>query len=117
GNYARRRYDIGQLAKSEINAGYQPRQNEIVYINLDENTEGIHEFAGASLIKPAQGLFIKGRIQRHGGNDYRVKYGIEAYFAPLDKAYELERELQDGGIATVMIAQNGKAALQSIDAS
>jgi hypothetical protein len=41
-------------------------------------------------------------------------YGIEAYFAPEKKAQILEKEMGQGGIAVVMVAKNGKAALKEV---
>ena len=73
---------------------------------------------GASLEKPESGVFIRGRVQgRHALEKkvvYRVRYGIEAYFAPRDKALELERKLRDGGVAVIMVAKNGKVTLKEV---
>ena len=45
-----------------------------------------------------------------------MKYGIEALFAPKEKALALERQLRDSGVAVVRVAPNGKAALVTVEA-
>ena len=46
----------------------------------------------------------------------RIRYGIEAYFLPREKALALEKALRNSGsVATVMVAPNGKAALMEVD--
>lgn len=112
GNYARLSYDF-----SQIPAGALPvdslRQNEVVYVSLQKNENNTWQYQSASLEKPDSGVFLRGRLQsRHRGID--VRYGLEAWFAPKDKALELERELRDGGIAVLMVDSAGNAALKEI---
>jgi hypothetical protein len=94
------------------------RNGELVYIKLKPGIDGVYVFDGAGLDKPATGPFIRGRLRAPNGQEdvrkFEVRYGIEAYFAPKQKALSLERELRDGGIAVVMIAENGKATLKDI---
>ena len=73
-------------------------------------------FDSASLTKPETGLYIRGRLQSPYVNEqpYRIRYGIEALFAPEKKALAQEDRLRDGGIAVVMLADNGKAALKDL---
>ena len=44
----------------------------------------------------------------------RVKYGIEAYFAPKERALELEDKLRDGGVAELMVTSSGQVALRDV---
>jgi hypothetical protein len=73
---------------------------------------------GAGRDKPSSGRFIRGRICAPGGQEdvhkLEVRYGIEAFFAPKEKAMALERQLRNGGIAIVMVANNGKSTLKDI---
>ena len=114
GNYARLKYDVSTIAKSDTDKNHYIRQNEIVYVRLKPGTDGIYEYDGFGFDEPETGLFIRGRIQYSGSDKYHVRYGIEAYFAPKRKALALEKELSSGGIAKVMVADNGKAALKNV---
>jgi uncharacterized membrane-anchored protein len=118
GNYAQLRYDISTIDVKELGEHKQFRNGEVVYIKLKPGIDGVYVFDGAGLNKPAAGPFIRGRIRAPNGQEdvrkFEVRYGIEAYFAPKQKALALERELRDGGIAIVMIADNGKSALKDI---
>jgi uncharacterized membrane-anchored protein len=118
GNYARLSFDISSIAWAEMADKQLPRQGEIIYVRLKKNEEGLYEYDNASRTKFKQGLFIRGRVQNpvwmRGLGQAQVRYGIEAYFAPKDKALALEKELQAGGIAKVMVASNGKAALKEV---
>ena len=118
GNYARLRYEIGEVSGEAINKVRVPRNGEVVYVRLNAGEGGLYEFAGASLEKPADGVFIRGRIQdssrRSKRPTYRVKYGIEALFAPKEKALDLEKRLRQSAVARVMVADNGKATLVEV---
>lgn len=113
GNYARLSYDISQVTLPE-KKDREARMDEIIYVSLQKNADGIYEFSSASYEKPRTGIFIRGRLQDRRGffaSRLRINYGIEAYFAPKEKALRLERELRGSGVAVVMLASNGKAAL------
>lgn len=48
-------------------------------------------------------------------NNYRVRYGIEARFAPKDKAIALEIQLRECAITGLKVAVNGATRLQAIE--
>lgn len=111
GNYALLNYDISTLPATAFQE--KPlRQGETVYVRLEEKNN-LYHYAGASLEKPDQGVFLKGRItSRHA--PYRVKYGIEAFFAPKQEALLLQKDLRNGGVAILMVTDDGEVALQDI---
>jgi uncharacterized membrane-anchored protein len=118
GNYARLRYEISNIKAEDINKLKTPRHGEIIYIKLKAEADGLYAYNGVSLNKPQNAVYIRGRIQtgrdmRRSGT-YQVKYGIEAYFAPKEKAMALEEKLRNKGLAKVMVAKNGKAALKEV---
>lgn len=118
GNYVRLNYEISTINIPQQTALATPRQGEVVYVKLQPGDNDLHVFAGASFTKPEAGLYIRGRIQRTGWDtstqSYQARYGIEAYFAPREKALELEQQLRDGGVAVVVLADNGKAVLKDV---
>jgi uncharacterized membrane-anchored protein len=118
GNYVQLNYEISEInMKAEMKAQLL-RWNEVVYVKLRPDENNVYRFDGASFTKPETGLSIRGRLQAPYGPEtsqpYQIRYGIEALFAPKEKAQALEEQLRDGGIAVVMLADNGKAALKDV---
>ena len=126
GNYARLAYEFSTLPKDALDVGAL-RENEPVYVSLQADSDQLYSFAGVSTTKPKDGIFLRGRINgKHlsrirSGNarsgqvrSGQVRYGIEAWFAPKEKALQLETDLRDGGVAVLMVTDNGKAALTDI---
>ena len=71
--------------------------------------------------KPETGIFLRGRARHVSWQDekieIRLEYGIEAFFAPKDKALALERDLRRNGIAVLMVSADGHARLKNIEAA
>lgn len=114
GNYARLGYEFSRTQlPSEIN-GRRLRNGEKVYVMLKPSkTDDRYEFDRVVLEKPSAGVFLRGRAKRQ----YRsasILCGIEAYFAPKEKALELEKELRKGATAVLMVASSGKARIKEI---
>ena len=65
-----------------------------------------------------RGSFCAGAWPRSSGrivrDPYRVRFGIEAFFAPKEKALELEKDLRNGGAAILMVSNSGRAALKDV---
>jgi uncharacterized membrane-anchored protein len=127
GNYARLNYDFTSLPEgvfggsNEIGAGsenifgpnHELRIGEVVYTSLQPGTDGLYEYAGASLEPPQEGIFLRGRITGFYP-EIRVNYGIDAFFAPKEKALQLEKDLRDGGVAVLMVTSDGHVALKDV---
>lgn len=117
GNYARLRYEISQLPVSEF-PDKDLRNGEVVYVVLRLGKSGLYEFDRVTLDKPESGVFLRGRISgrwyEDGSTSNRIKYGIEAYFAPKEKALGLESDLRDGGVAVLMVSESGRARLKDV---
>ena len=60
GNYARLNYDFSRLEKGALGGEREKnlRDNEVVYITLRKNQDGLYEYAAASLEKPDAGVFF-----------------------------------------------------------
>ena len=63
--------------------------------------------------KPKSGVYIRGRIASVGSG-YRVKYGIEAYFMPKQKALAAERSVRQGANAASLSAGQWKSCYRQI---
>lgn len=117
GNYARLHYDFATIPRSELEtAGKRLRAGDTVYVILKEGESGLHEFFAAALEPPAGKTFLRGHIghRPYPNNPYRIRFGIEAYFSPKQRARELEKGLSGGGMAVLMVTEDGKAALKSV---
>ncbi len=116
GNYVRLGYDLSEVAVEHTDT--KMRNGEVVYVSLIQADDGLYAFSHASLTKPKQGIFLRGRIQtyRYNSNQesYQVKYGIEAFFAPKKKALALEHDLRGGGVAVLMVTSSGKVRLKDV---
>ena len=114
GNYAQLRYEFATLpegALSEVGGG---RNGEVVYVRLERGEGAEYECAGVSLEPPSEGIFLRGRVAGYLPPYQVVRYGIEAFFAPKEKALKLEKDLRNGGTAILMVSGSGKAALKDV---
>ncbi|MZR62214.1 GDYXXLXY domain-containing protein [Alcanivorax sp. DP30] len=109
GNYARLGYDFTTLDSADFRPG------EPVFLPLIE--EGDLWVTGEALHEPPeQGLYLRGRVTGPRWADTRrALFGIEALFAPKEKALALEKELRDGAVAVIKVAPNGRAALVRVN--
>lgn len=119
GNYARLRYDISTIGREFIDTQKELRNGEIVYLKFKPGKDGLFVFEDIGLTKPQNGPFLRGRLQgRQLRNkriyNHNVRYGVEAFFAPKERALALEKDLRSGGVAIIMVAENGKATLKDI---
>lgn len=109
GNYARLGYDFSTLPAT----GFRP--GDVIYLPLEQDGD-LWRGLTPSHQPPAQGLYLRGRVSGlPWGGTRRVTYGIEALFAPKEKALQLERELRDGAVAVLKLAPNGRAALVTVE--
>lgn len=121
GNYALLRYDISRIPAADVNRDGKPRPNQRVYVTLIPQADGIYGYGGVSFNPPSNlppgARYIRGRIKKPGhtrSGTYGITYGIEAWFAPKQKALALEKKLRTGATAEVWITDAGKAALKGV---
>ncbi|HCH32706.1 MAG TPA: hypothetical protein DE045_07185 [Oceanospirillaceae bacterium] len=120
GNYALLSYHINQQAVPQAWQDGQPiAKGRVVYISLEPAAEtGLWVGTGIYKEAPTSGLFIRGRTgknwHRQGAPMIDVTYGIEAYFAPKDKAMALEEQLNHPHKAVIMLYTDGRARLKGI---
>ncbi len=115
GNYARLRYDFSQIDIDEFSTSEQFRDGEIAFISVKADKNGIYNLSSASLTKPDQGVFLQGRVKNIPWNKLvHIKFGIEAFFAPKNKAIALEQKMRKGAVAVLMVSSSGKARIKTI---
>lgn len=131
GNYAILNYTI---SRPTLNAELLANKNDnplihkqaVVYTRLQKNEHGLYDPIDVVLEKPKEGVFIRGRLQnRHISEDGRVHvdYGVEAYFAPKERALEIEHSARwranagsdkPPALVTLKIAPSGHATIESL---
>ena len=92
GHYVRLRYAIGSPGH-EVPVHCQPRRGQRAYLAL-RPVDGLWQAAALYCRPPAQGRFIRGRVES-AGPPYRLNYGIEAYFLPRERAETRSCEAAD----------------------
>jgi uncharacterized membrane-anchored protein len=125
GNYARLAYTVASVESKLFEGSSRTlRKGEVVYVFLEEGEGGVWHATRVQLEEPLSGLFLRGRlIQTWPGTEQplRVRYGIEAWFAPKEKALEIEqatRRRQGEGArayAVVAVAGSGRATLARLE--
>lgn len=117
GNYAALTYDVASLPAALYRGPERTmREGEVVYVSLVERDSG-WQASELSLEPPPSGVFMRGRLASGWStySSFRVRYGIEAYFAPKEEALAIEREVRErphGQVkAEVRVASSGRAAL------
>ena len=110
GNYVQLNYAISDIRKNLTHEDFKP--GEVGYVSLKEE-DGLFVATALQREKPETGIFIRGRVKKVQP-DYRLKYGIEAYFMPKEKALETESSVRGGAQAEIYLLNNGKAALSKL---
>jgi uncharacterized membrane-anchored protein len=97
------------------------------YPGLDDVRSGSRSLTGTVFVplERAGDLWEGGRAQaeppssgpylRCASEGWRVRCGIESFFASQDRARELERELVDGAVARIRVDGSGNAAVVAIE--
>lgn len=119
GNYARLHYAFSQVDGKYLDVDEALRVGDVVYVALARQPDGLYAFAGAGLEPPDDALALRGRVagrveHEDGSEAYFINYGIDAFFAPKEKALALERQLRDGGVAVLMVGDDGRARVRDV---
>ena len=80
--------------------------NDDVYVALQPDANGTYRYKSASLSKPENGIFIKGRVKSLYSGRMNMEYGIEQYF------FERNAQLPRNSITVeVKISSSGQARI------
>lgn len=83
------------------------RFGDIIYVSLDQDGKPIK----ASSKRPNEKPFLKGKVQWNSQDEISVLYGLEAFFAQVHEAKDLEtKEL----IAHIKVAPDGEGRLAGL---
>jgi uncharacterized membrane-anchored protein len=124
GHYARLNYTVATV-DSKLFEGPDEnlRKGEVVYVFIEEGEGEVWRATRVQLEEPLSGLFLRGRLTQawpHNEQPLRVRYGIEAWFAPKAKALEIEKAVRsrpgdENAYAVIAISGSGRAALARLD--
>ena len=129
GHFVRLKYDIGDIKSDLLKEKTSLPGGTVVYVSLEEKNS-VYQPTQVSIEKPDRGVFLKGRLTNsyhfQSSRKLKLKYGIEAYFLPEEKAKQMEKDFQKSrknsndtspviGIAEAKVASNGKAALVGVE--
>jgi uncharacterized membrane-anchored protein len=118
GDYVILSYDFSRVPEQGIEGlkdderRWSKLEGRNVYVPLVRDTNGVHwRAAKATVMKPLQGPFLKGHIERYGS----MKFGIESYFVEEGTGLVYERAIRDRKLtAELAVTSSGKAALRGL---
>jgi uncharacterized membrane-anchored protein len=103
---------IDGLSESERGSSMKKLEGRTVYVPLVPDSVPDHwRAAKATVIKPAQGPFLKGHMERYGS----LKFGIESYYVQEGTGLVYEGAIRDRKLsAELAVTSNGQAALRGL---
>ena len=92
-------------------------RDQTIYVALALGEGGFHNVSAISLVKPAEGLFLRGRASftPNVNGRLRANYGIGRFYTNEKLAPELEARMRNGETTTVVVAvdANGTAQIKA----
>ncbi len=105
GRYVTLRFDASRFPSNLTKDSF--KHGDTIYVSLDSEMKPISASKDRPKVKP----FLKGMFQSYLGDEISVLYGLEAFFAQVHEAQELEtKEL----IAHIKVAGDGEGRLVSV---
>jgi len=96
----------GNANIQQDSGGYQ--SGDTIYVLLEKNTtanDTAYVIKNYSHEKPAEGLFIVGKVQYAYNNRINVQYGIESYFVPEGEGKKIEQAINNRTDNIIVYAQ------------
>jgi len=99
GDYVRLNYEISRIPVSRlkgVDSVGELKKGAIIYVSLQEGPNGLYELVQAGTEKPANGMYLAGRLPYRYrtlqvSNPVWINYGIEAYFVEQGKGRAIEK--------------------------
>jgi uncharacterized membrane-anchored protein len=121
GDYVRLGYEASTVPRERWSADLTQAaltKGRQVYAVLAPRADGLHELQTLTGIRPASGLFLRGRVESSWANGVHVRYGIEGYFMQQGTALKVEQERNRDGVQIplemeIAVGRNGIAVLLS----
>ena len=119
GDYVILSYDFSRTSPETIaglstkeRGNWRKLEGRPVYVTLVPDSNGVHYRAEkVSVVKPANGLFLKGQMERYGS----LKFGIESYFVQEGTGRVYEQAIRDRKLsAELAVSPSGQAALRRL---
>lgn len=89
-----------------------------VYVALKQDSNELYTVDYISKEKPNSNLYLKAKLQipydLDNASSIHIKYGLDNYYAPKDKALELETSASTKSAIAVVKVKNGNAVLKEI---
>lgn len=124
GHFVTLNLDVGELPKDGTPVDRAFTRNETVFVELEK---GDGPFWRARKLwhqipAEAEGVFLKGRMQfvpLRGTSLYRLSFPFDRYFAPKERALEIEKNRSDGKLGVILaVGDDGTGYIKglSVDA-
>jgi uncharacterized membrane-anchored protein len=99
GDYVRLNYEISRIPVNMlkgIDSISELKKGDKIYVSLQEGPNGLYELVDAGLEKPANGIYLAGRLPYpyrtlRASNPIWINYGIEAYFVEQGQGRAIEK--------------------------
>ncbi len=96
GHYARMRYEISRLPADLLQKDEKPDAliGRTVYLLLDEQEDGfwqVRKIFADNLPENSTGTFLRAHVSDAWDGKLRLKFGLERFYAPKERALEIER--------------------------
>jgi uncharacterized membrane-anchored protein len=119
GDYVILSYDFSRVSREGIQGlsdgertSWKKLQGRPVYVTLvPDSIPGHHRAEKVTVVKPENGLFIKGHMEQYGS----MKFGIESYFVQEGTGRVYEQAIRERKLtAELAVASDGQAALRGL---
>lgn len=83
--------------------------DDVIYVLLSEDKQGIWRYENTSKYRPLKGLFLRGKVKNINYNKTEIEYGIEQFF------FEKNAKMPTKNTTVkISVAKSGRAKLEQI---
>ncbi|MFJ5625703.1 GDYXXLXY domain-containing protein [Peribacillus loiseleuriae] len=89
-----------------------------MYVQLKQDSDGLYKVDFVTKEKPSNGIYLKGKLEipyeLKNAATIQVKYGLDNYYAPEEKAKEIETKASVKPAVALIKVKNRHAVLTKI---